>query len=178
MKKVAHRYAVAIFELADDKDEQESLLKDLLRVRSFSYGSTEFAKLLTNPLIPNSVASEIISEICKKANASDLLSNFLLLLARAGRLKYLQTIIDCYEDLYNNSKNITPAQIETSHPVSKKVLGEFKSVLEDRFSTTLKIDHIVNSNLLGGFRVKVGSNLIDFSIKTQINNLSRTLKGA
>ncbi len=178
MKKVAERYAKALFQLAKTASEKEQYYKDLGKMKAWMLGSSNFGMLIDNPLLPQSIAKKILSEICTKGKASENLTRFLLLVVDEGRLRALPFIIDAYSDLYHADNNISKADVETAHPLTKDLEETFRTVLEKRFKTTLIFNFKVNKSLLGGFRLQVGSHQIDSSVMTQLANLSRTLKGA
>lgn len=178
MKKVAGRYAKALFQLAKTATEKEQYYKDLSKIKTWMLGSSNFGALIENPLLPQGLAQKIFSEICIQGKASKGLTNFLLHVIDEGRLKFLPDIIEDYRTLYHRENNIEKAEVETAHALTKDLEKTFKTVLEKRFDTKLIFNFKVNASLLGGFRAQVGSHQIDSSLITQLTNLSRTLKGA
>ncbi|NCP61772.1 MAG: ATP synthase F1 subunit delta [Alphaproteobacteria bacterium] len=178
MKKVAARYAAALFQLAETAEEKERYYKDLGKLKSWMLGSSNFSMLITNPLLPQKLVKKIMSEICTQGKASVNLTNFFLHIIDQRRIKILPEIIEAYRDLFHQENHIENASIETAHSLTKELEETFKSVLETRFKTKLIFNFKVNTELLGGFRAQVGSHQIDSSLMTQLANLSRTLKGA
>ena len=178
MKKIAERYAKALFHLAKTADEKEQYYKDLSQLKNWMVGSSNFSVLFKNPLIPQEIAHNTLSEICAKAKASKEFTQFLLHVVTEGRLRVLPQIIEAYSDLYHAENNISKAEIETAHTLTKDLQENFRTLLEKRFKKKLILNFKVNESLLGGFRVQVGSHQIDSSLMTQLANLSRTLKGA
>jgi len=178
MKKVATRYAIALFQLAQEAGEKEQYYKDLTQIKKWMLGSSNFRVLLENPLLPQEMARQSISKICTQGKASQGLSNFLHLIVDKRRLNALPAIIDAFIEIYNADQNILTGGIETAHPLTTDLEDSFKAVLEARFKTKLILNYKVNAALLGGFRAKVGAHQIDSSLMTQLTNLSRTLKGA
>tara|TARA_R110002111_G_scaffold44834_1_gene81429 strand:- start:537 stop:1076 length:540 start_codon:yes stop_codon:yes gene_type:complete len=178
MRKVATRYATALFQLASTAEEKEQYYKDLGKIKTWMLGSSNFGMLIENPLFPQELAKKIMSKICTQGKASTNLTSFLLHIVDAGRLKALPEIIEAYSDLFHKDNHIEKAHVETAHPLTKELEENFKTVLEARFKTKLIFKFKVNANILGGFCVQVGSHQIDSSLMTQLANLSRTLKGA
>lgn len=178
MKKVAIRYATALFQLAVTAEEKDQHYKDLGKIKNWMLGSSNFSMLITNPLLPQDLAKKVMSEICIKGKASVHLTSFLLHIVDEGRLKALPEIIEAYNDLFYKDNQIEKAHVETAYPLTKEIEENFKTVLEARFKTKLIFSFKVNADILGGFRVQVGSHQIDSSLMTQLANLSRTLKGA
>ena len=178
MKKIAQRYAKALFQLAKTATEKENFYNDLGQFRNWMIGSSNFSSLFDNPLIPRHVSHKVLTEICDKGKASQSLKNFLLHVVDEGRLRALPDIIDAYKDLYHADNNIAKAEVETAHVLSNTLKEKFQALLEDRFKTKLIMNFKVNETLLGGFRAQVGSHQIDSSLMTQLENLSRTLKEA
>ncbi len=178
MKKIAERYANALFQLATTAAEKEEYYNDLGQLKNWMIGSSNFLNLLENPLIPRDIAHKTVSEICKKGKASKSLTHFLLHIVNEGRLRALPDIIEAYNDLYHAENNISKAEVETAHALSNDLKENFQSLLEARFKTKLIMNFKVNETLLGGFRAQVASHQIDSSLMTQLENLSRTLKEA
>ena len=178
MKKVATRYATALFQLATSAEEKEQYYKDLGKMKAWMLGSSNFSMVIKNPLFPQALAKKVMAEICTQGKASVNLTSFLLHIVDEGRLRALPEIIDAYSDLFHQENHIEKASVETAHPLTKELEENFRTVLETRFKTKLIFNFKVNAGLLGGFRVQVGSHQIDSSLMTQLANLSRTLKGA
>ena len=178
MKKIAERYAKALFQLAETADGKELHYKELEQFKNWMVGSSNFLTLIENPLIPKAILHNTLSEICIKGKASKEITSFLLHIVKAGRLNILPKMIEAYIDLYHAENNISKADIETAHALSKTLRENFKTLLESHFNSKLILNFKTNDSLLGGFRVQVGSHQIDSSLMTQLDNLSRTLKGA
>ncbi len=178
MSRVAKRYANALFLMCESQKEKDDLYAELEVFRNWFFGSTELRNLIQNPLIPNDVSKDVITALLDKANASKQLVNTLKYIIDRGRLSHLDEIMSSFRELYQDSNNIKEAKVTTAMPLDDEDKSYFQSYLEERFKYKLQMTYVVDPDLIGGFKVIVGSKLIDSSLKSKLFNLRRTLKGA
>lgn len=177
MKKIADRYARALFQLIQTPPGQEEQFKDFEKLQAYIQGSLEFRKFLINPACSVKMREKIIKELAEQAKFSPLTRNFLILLVHKRRLNILITIIECYKRLYYAAHNIEVAFLETIETLPEGVLKSIQVSLEKHFKKKLILQQKINKKLLGGFRVKIGSHLMDASLQTQLLKIGRLLKG-
>lgn len=177
MQKIAQRYAKALFQLASTPEEKEQFLTNLQSFKDWAVGSTVFSTLMTNRFIPKDVVAETVHLLCDKAKMSVSVSNFVRYVIEQGRWNIFSDIIEAYIALYQDTHNIKRAEVETAHPLTKDLEESFVTHLESLFKTKLVLQYKVDASLMGGFRAQVGSRQLDSSLKTQLLQLNRKLKG-
>jgi F-type H+-transporting ATPase subunit delta len=174
---LAGRYASALFDLARDQRQIESVGKSLDALGQALLDSKEFAELIASPLVSREEAAKAFAALAPKLNLDPLTTNFLGVLARNGRKGQLRAVIRNYGRLAAEHRGETIADIVTARPLNDDQLAELKSRLRARAGKDVAIEARVDPNILGGIVVKLGSQQIDASIRTKLNRLAQAMKG-
>jgi F-type H+-transporting ATPase subunit delta len=175
---LAGRYAAALFDLADAGNEFDSVSDDLLRLDEMIDGSDDLRRLLQSPVISRDDQGRAISAIGEKAELAQLTRNFLGLVAQNRRLFALQGMIRAYHAILSARRGEVTAEVTSATPLSESHLAELNEVLRRSVGAKVAIRSSVDPDLLGGMIVKIGSRMIDSSLKTKLQKLQFALKGA
>ncbi|WBO20965.1 F0F1 ATP synthase subunit delta [Sphingomonas abietis] len=171
------RYAMALFELARDEREIETVSADLDSVMAALADNAEFRTLTESPLIGRGSATAAVLAVAKAMALGDTVSNLLGLLGHNGRLGQLAAIIRSFKALAAAHRGETTAHITSAHPLDAEQTAALKDKLRERFGRDVAIEAKVDPTILGGLIVKMGSQQIDGSIRTQLNTLAHAMKG-
>lgn len=171
------RYATALFELARDNGTIAAVESSLATVRQALTESSDFAALTTSPLIARGDAARGVTAAARALKLDSLTANFLGVLASNRRLKELPAIIRAFRSLAANHRGEVTAEVTSAHPLSDDQVEALKSQLRQRVGRDVAVDLSVDPALLGGLVVKIGSQMIDSSIKTRLNSLAHAMKG-
>lgn len=171
------RYATALFELAREKGSIESVESSLATVRQALTESADFASLTASPVIGRSDAAKGVAAAAKALQLDSLTANFLGVLAGNRRLKELPAIVRAFRSLAANHRGEVTAEVVSAHPLSNDQVEALKAQLRQRVGRDVNVDLSVDASLLGGLVVKIGSQMIDSSIKTRLNSLAHAMKG-
>ena len=171
------RYATALFELAREKGSIESVESSLATVRQALTDSADFASLTASPVIGRGDASRGVAAVAKALRLDSLTANFLGVLAQNRRLKELPAIVRAFRTLAANHRGEVTAEVTSAHPLSNDQVEALKAQLRQRVGRDVTVDLSVDTSLLGGLVVKIGSQMIDSSIKTRLNSLANAMKG-
>ncbi|MGY4397032.1 F-type H+-transporting ATPase subunit delta [Sphingomonas sp. UYAg733] len=171
------RYATALFELARDGKMIDAVEASLARVRAALDQSADFATLTNNPLLSRANAGKGVAAAADVIDVDDTTKKFLGVLAQNRRLAELPAIIRSFRALAANHRGETTAEVVSAHPLTDDQVDALKSQLRTRIGRDVSIDLSVDSSLLGGLVVKIGSQMIDSSIKTRLNTLAHAMKG-
>lgn len=174
---LAGRYASALFELARDQRQIESVGKSLEALSEALLDSKEFNELVTSPLVSRDVAGRAFAALAPQFRLDPLTTNFLGVLARNGRKKELVAVIRSFGRLAADHRGEATAQVMTARPLSDEQLAGLRHQLRARAGREVNIDASVDPSLLGGIVVKLGSQQIDASIRTKLNRLAQAMKG-
>jgi F-type H+-transporting ATPase subunit delta len=174
---LAGRYASALFDLARDQRQIESVGKSLDALGQALLDSKEFSELVSSPLVSREEAAKSFAALAPKLGLDPLTTNFLGVLAGNGRKGQLRAVIRNYGRLAAEHRGETIADIVTARPLNDDQLAELKAQLRARAGRDVNIDATVDPNILGGIVVKLGSQMIDASIRTKLNRLALAMKG-
>lgn len=175
---VASRYATALFELSLDNGELETANADLSKLKLLIEGSEELKSFIKSPLFTREDQSKVINQIANKGGLSKNVTNFLKLVASKNRLFALDGMISAWETMFAAHSGEVSAEIISATDLSKEQRDALKTCLEEAIGSKVKIEEFVDPTLLGGLIVKVGSKMIDFSLKTKLQRLQLVMKGA
>ena len=174
---LAGRYASALFDLARDQRQIESVGKSLEALSQALVDSKDFNELVTSPLVSRAEASKALAAIAPDLGLDPVTTNFLGVLAGNGRKNQLQNVIRAYRRLAAEHRGETTADVITARPLNDNQLAQLKQQLRARAGRDVTIDATVDPAILGGIVVKLGSQQIDASIRTKLNRLAQAMKG-
>ncbi|MEN2789109.1 F0F1 ATP synthase subunit delta [Sphingomonas oligophenolica] len=171
------RYATALFELARDAKTIDTVEASLANVRAALEQSSEFARLVASPLVSRKDAAEAVAASASAMGIDATTKNFLGVLAENRRLAQLPAIIRAFRTLAADHRGETTAEVISAHPLSASQVDALKQQLRTRIGRDVSVDLSVDPALLGGLVVKIGSQMIDSSIRTRLNTLAHAMKG-
>ena len=174
---ISGRYALALFDLAVEAKSIDTVEADLNSLQIMLNESDDLQTLITSPIISRKEQSSAIAAIAKAADLSDLVARFLGVLAANHRLNALTLVIRDFAELASQHRGEVTADVKSAHALSGAQLDELKSKLKAAVGRDVTIDATVDEALLGGLVVKVGSRMVDSSLKTKLDNLAIAMKG-
>ena len=174
---LAGRYASALFDLARDQRQIESVGKSLDALGSALADSKDFDELVASPLVSREGAQKAFDAIAPELGLDPITTKFLSVLARNGRKNQLQPVIRSFRRLSSEHRGETTAEVVTARPLSDDQLAALRSQLRSRAGRDVALEATVDPNILGGLVVKLGSQQIDASIRTKLNRLASAMKG-
>ncbi len=168
-----HRYAHAIYDIASDQKEIEVIEKDFTNLKEVIDHSNDLQKFIKNPTFQYGVIDSVINELAKKLQFSKTFLNFLKVLNKNRRFFYVEKIIKIFFEYLAQKKGLLSATLKLSHPISdqekKNIQDKLVSALNKKISVTYEVDQ----SLILGSVLKIGSTLIDTSIKNKLTSLMR-----
>ena len=174
---LAGRYANAVFELAQDQKAVDAVSGDLAGLRRAIETSPDLARLVRSPVFSAEDHAKALKAILEKMGAHPLTTKFVLLLAQKRRLFVLNQIIAAYERLVAKSRGETEAEVTAARPLSDAETAELKSTLKAALGKEPRLHSRIDPTLLGGLIIKVGSRMIDSSLRTKLEGLTAVMKG-
>ena len=174
---LAGRYATALFGLARDENQIDAVTRSLDTLEAAITESADFRALTTSPLVGRAEAGKAIRALTPTLGIDPTTAKFLGVLADNGRLSELKSVIKAVRQLAAGHRNETTAEITSAFPLDDKQVAALKGNLKARLGRDVAIDAKVDSSLLGGIVIRHGSQMIDASIKTKLNNLALAMKG-
>ena len=168
--KLSSRYAKALFDFASEKNQVEEIYDDLRLFANTLKENRELQVLLRNPVIEPHQKHQIFESIFN-GTLKDTTYHFLEVLLKKKREPALDTICEEYFKLYNTAHNIKPVIITTAQPLSDALKSKIVSLLKEQTKATIALEEIVDSELIGGFIIKMDDYYFDSSILSKINKL-------
>ena len=174
---LAGRYATALFGLARDESQIDAVTRSLDSLDAALTQSSDFATLVTSPLVSRGDATKAIAALTPTFGLDPITARFLGVLAENGRLGELKNIIRLVRELALGHRGETTAEVTSAHPLNDQQMAELKAKLRARVGREVGINAAVDPSLLGGIVVRLGSQMIDASIRTKLNTLATAMKG-
>lgn len=174
---LAGRYANAVFELAQEQRCVDAVSADLGSLRRAMEQSPDLARLVRSPVFSAEDQAKALKAVLEKMGAQALTVKFVLLLAHKRRLFVLTQIIKQYEHLVAKSRGETEAEVTAARTLNDAELNELRAALKAKLGKEPRLHSKVDPTLLGGLIVKVGSRMIDSSLRTKLDGLRAAMKG-
>jgi F-type H+-transporting ATPase subunit delta len=174
---LAGRYASALFDLARDQRQIESVSASLATLAQAIADSKDLAELIASPLVTRDQAGDALSAIAAKLSLDPLTVNFLGVLARNGRKDQLMPVIRAFRRLAAEHRGEETADVVTARPLNDDQIERLRQQLRARAGRDVAIEARVDPAILGGIVAKLGSNQIDASVRTKLNRLANAMKG-
>jgi F-type H+-transporting ATPase subunit delta len=177
MASMAGRYAAALFELAKEQKQLDRVERDVAAFQSLLENSADLTRLVRSPVIAAEAQARALDAILARMGISGFTGNFLKLIARNRRLFAVGEMLKAFQNLLARERGEERADVASAHPLSAEQLQLLSDSLKASIGKNVQIRTRVDPNLLGGLIVKVGSRMIDSSLRTKLNNLKLAMKG-
>lgn len=171
------RYAVALFDLAKESGALDSVAADLDRLDDMMASSADLLRLVRSPALSRDEQGRGMSAVMEKAELGDLTRRFVGLVAANRRLFALADIAQAYRALLSRHRGEMTAEVISAQPLDDAQLNDISSNLAKAVGSEVKVTASVDQSLIGGLIVKVGSRMIDSSLRTKLQNLQLAMKG-
>lgn len=173
---VAKRYAHALFQIASEKQMLDQVVQELRVVKEVVSSTPELTAFLKSPKLPNVKKKEVLKQAFGSVNAYVL--NTLMILVERHHEGRIAEVADQFIALANDAKGIAEAKVYTVQPLSAEQGEAISSVFAPQVGkTALQIENIVDSNLLGGVKLRIGNRIFDGSLRGKLDRLERKLLG-
>jgi len=173
---VPGRYAGALFELARDGDELDAVASDLDDLTKLMDESDDLHRLVHSPVFAREDQQRAIEAVLNKAGAGELVQRFVGLVTQNRRLFAIVDMIKGYRALVARHRGEVSAEVVSAEAMSDAQTKTLADVLKKQLGRDAKITGKIDPLLLGGLIVRVGSRMIDTSIRTKLNNLRIAMK--
>jgi len=175
---VAGRYASALFELAKESSNIEGIESDLVNFQSLLDESPDLVRLVRSPVIAADDQEKAMAAILDRAGIGGLTANFLKLVTANRRLFVIQDMIKVYRSLAAKARGEITAEVTSAFALNDEQISALKETLKASVGKDVTLQSRVDPSILGGLIVKVGSRMIDSSLKTKLQNMKTALNGA
>ena len=173
---IAARYATAVYDLAKEAKKVKDLEKDLDSLSGALDASAEFKDLISSPIYSRAQQGDAIAAIAKKMKMSGIMTNTLSLMASKRRLFVLPQLVAALRAAIAEDKGEVTADVVSAKALTKTQSDKLAKSLKATMGKTVTINATVDESLIGGLIVKVGSKMIDTSIRSKLANLQNAMK--
>lgn len=174
---LAGRYATALFELAAEQNALDAVANDLRALRQLTAESADLARLIASPVIAREQQAKAVTAIAERAGFHAMTRNILGVLAMNRRLFALPGVIDGYLALLAKSRGEVTAEVSSATPLTEAQVAAVTDALRQAIGSKITLDTKVDKRLLGGLVVRVGSRMVDSSLRTKLQKLQLAMKG-
>jgi F-type H+-transporting ATPase subunit delta len=172
---VAGRYASALFDLAKEASSIEAVENDLGNFQSLLDESPDLVRLVRSPVIAAGDQSRALAAVLDKAGIGGLTGNFLKLVAANRRLFAVADMIKVYRVLAARARGEVSAEVTSAYALNEEQVSALKETLKASVGKDVTLQTRVDPSILGGLIVKVGSRMIDSSLKTKLQSMKAVL---
>ncbi len=174
---LAERYAIALFELADARKELDEVAADLRGLTALIDESADLRRLIRSPVLQRNAQGQAIAALAERAEMGLLTRNFLGLLARNRRLFALPAMIRSFLATLARHRGEITAEVIAAEALTPAQSERLSEQLRKTAGQKVTIELRVDPSLLGGLVVKLGSRLVDASLKNKLQRLEMAMKG-
>jgi F-type H+-transporting ATPase subunit delta len=175
-QNTAKRYATAFFELAKEQAQIDAIAADLEKLEALADAGGDVRAFMQNPTLRREDQAAALQEIAAHLKLSGLTARFLGTLALKRRLDTLPLAVAAVAELIAAYKGETTAHVTAAQALDQKQLGEIAANLKQVLGVDVRVTLTVDPDIMGGLIIRVGSKLIDSSVRTKLDRLHRALK--
>ncbi|MEO1421553.1 MAG: F0F1 ATP synthase subunit delta [Pseudomonadota bacterium] len=175
---IAGRYATALFEIAKDAGQLDQTEQDMANLEAALAESEDFRDLISSPIYARDEQASAIAAIAQKMGLGQMTTNTLGLMASNRRLFALPGLIAAVKALAAEERGEVAAEVTTAKPLSDAQRDALAATLKEHVGSNVVLNTAVDESLIGGMIVKVGSRMVDTSIRTKLASLQNVMKEA
>jgi F-type H+-transporting ATPase subunit delta len=172
------RYASALFDLALERKAIDEVADDLQRLAALIDESPDLAGLVRSPVLTRAQQVVAMGAVAERAGMHELTRNFVGLVARNRRLLALTGMIAAFALLRSRHRGEITGEVISARPLSDAQVAAVKTSLAQAMGQEVLLNATVDKRLLGGLIVRVGSRMVDASLRTKLQSLQFAMKGA
>jgi F-type H+-transporting ATPase subunit delta len=173
---LAARYAAALFDLADERRILDEVASDLRQLRAMVQASPDLLRLIRSPILSRGEQSRGIEALVEAAGLSSLVRDFLGVVARNRRLFAVPAMIEAFLAELAARRGEVTAEVFAAQPLSEAQFAALNEELRRSIGSRVSVDVRVDPGLIGGLVVKLGSRMVDGSIKSKLQRLQLAMK--
>ena len=175
---VSGRYATALFELARDEKSIDAVRADLDQFGAMLADSDDLKRLVRSPVFTADTQSKALAAVLDKAGISGISANFLKVLTANRRLFAVSDVIRAFNALVARFKGEATADVTVAEALSDKNLDTLRAALKSVTGKDVTLNVNVDRSIIGGLVLKLGSRMVDSSLRTKLNSIKHAMKEA
>ena len=173
---MAGRYATALFELALEEKQLDKVKADLDAFDKLVAEYAELDRLVRSPVYSSDEQTKALGAVLDKAGISGISSKFLKVVASNRRLFAVRDIIKTFRKLVAAHKGEVAAEVTVAEKLKDEHLAALKAALKGVTGKDVALNVKVDPSIIGGLVVKLGSRMVDSSLRTKLNSIKFAMK--
>ena len=173
---IAGRYATAVFEIAKDAKAVKAIEDDITALQTALSDSDDFRALINSPIYTREEQAAAIGAVAAKMGLSDTMANTLALMAQKRRLFVVPQLVATLREIIAEDKGEVTADVVSAKALTKAQADKLAKTLKASTGKDVTLNATVDESLIGGLVVKVGSRMIDTSVRSKLNSLQNAMK--
>jgi F-type H+-transporting ATPase subunit delta len=174
---MAGRYAQALFDLAQEQGATEQVATDLALFSALIAESADLQRFIKSPAFSAEEQGKALAAVLERAGISGIAGNFLKLVAAKRRLFAIGDMIRDYNKLNDSAKGLKRAEVTVAEPLKDAHIAALKAALaEVTGGQSVEMTIWIDPSIIGGLIVKLGSRMVDGSLRTKLNSLRTRMK--
>jgi len=174
---VAGRYATALFELADQRKLLDEVAADLATLSALINESADLRRMIRSPVLSRGMQAAAMASLVQQAGITTLTQNFVAIVAQNRRLFALPEIITGYRALLAKLRGEITAEVTAAQSLSAPQVDAINEQLKRAVGSKVAVQIRVDPAIIGGLIVKVGSRMVDGSLRTKLQRLQLAMRG-
>jgi F-type H+-transporting ATPase subunit delta len=175
---VSGRYATALFELARDEKSVDAVKADLDKFAAMLAESEDLRRLVRSPVFAAEAQSKALAAVLAQAGIAGISANLLKVLTANRRLFAVGDVIRAFNALVAKFKGEASADVTVAETLSDKNLDALKAALKSVTGKDVALNVKVDPSIIGGLMLKLGSRMVDSSLRTKLNSIKHAMKEA
>jgi F-type H+-transporting ATPase subunit delta len=173
---LSERYAAALFELADEHRTLDEVASDLRELRTMLAASGDLSRLIRSPVLSREQQGKAIGVIAERSGLNPLVRNFLAVVAANRRLFAIPAMIEAFLAQLAARRGEVTAQVTVAQALSERQREALNEQLRRSIGSRVSVDVQIDPVLIGGIVVKLGSRMVDASIRSKLQRLQLAMK--
>ena len=175
--QIAKRYGTVFFRLAQEKKKLNPILKDIAQIQRSLQKDSFGWMLLRSPTISLRVQQDVIEKLSSSLKLENLTRQFLLVLCQNRRLQDLSFMLKAFIVQSIASEGVLEGVLETAEKLPPKAMDSLQKALKRQLGQSIVLQQEVKESLLAGAVLRMGSLMVDMSLKTQLHKIGQAMKG-
>ena len=171
----AQRYSLALYELSSEANSLNDIENHSSGILNLIDTSKDFNNLIKDPTEKQVNLISIVDKICENFKINELLKNFMIFLIKKRRFFYLEKILKSFIEICSEKRGEIKAEIQSAKELSNEEISKITEDLAQNFSSKMKLNYKHDKSLIGGLIIKIGSTMVDTSIKNKLQQIENRM---
>jgi F-type H+-transporting ATPase subunit delta len=171
----AQRYSLALYELSSEANTLEFVEQHSSSVLKLIFSSKDFNNLIKDPTGSQEDLISVVKKISEDFKIERLLKNFMIFLVKKRRFFYLEKILKRFIEICSEKRGEIKAEIQSAKELSNDEIKKITEDLTKNFSSKMKLNYKHDKSLIGGLIIKIGSTMVDTSIKNKLQQIENKM---